>query len=141
MKEIITEIIINASATKVWNVLMDFENYPEWNPFIISIEGSGEKGASLLNKIKIKEKISTFKPIVLANQKSEKFEWEGKLPLGMFNGRHTFIIETLHDQQVKLIHKEKFTGWLSGLIFNQIQEDTRNGFIEMNRALKNKVES
>jgi hypothetical protein len=59
----------------------------------------------------------------------------------MFNGRHTFIIETLHDQQVKLIHKEKFTGWLSGLIFNQIQEDTRNGFIEMNRALKNKVES
>ncbi|MDR7016726.1 hypothetical protein [Acinetobacter sp. 3657] len=37
-KEINTEIIINGSSEEVWNTLMDFEAYPEWNPFIINIE-------------------------------------------------------------------------------------------------------
>ncbi len=33
MKEIHTEIEINAPAGKVWRVLTDFPSYPEWNPF------------------------------------------------------------------------------------------------------------
>jgi hypothetical protein len=37
MKIINTEININTPATKVWNVLMSFENDDQWNPFIISI--------------------------------------------------------------------------------------------------------
>ena len=31
----------------VWAVLMDFSKYPEWNPFILSIEGPAEVGAKL----------------------------------------------------------------------------------------------
>jgi uncharacterized membrane protein len=34
MKEIHTEIEINAPAEKVWRVLTDFAAYPEWNPFV-----------------------------------------------------------------------------------------------------------
>src|SRR5208337_3854746 len=34
MKEIHTEIEINAPAEKVWKVLTDFAAYPEWNPFV-----------------------------------------------------------------------------------------------------------
>ena len=42
MKSINTEITINASTEIVWKVLMDFENYSNWNPFVTRIEGEPE---------------------------------------------------------------------------------------------------
>ena len=38
--ELRAEIEIDADPDSVWAVLMDFEAYPEWNPFIQPIEGS-----------------------------------------------------------------------------------------------------
>ena len=40
MKELKTTIEINASPAKVWEVLLDFEKYPDWNPFIKNIRGN-----------------------------------------------------------------------------------------------------
>ena len=46
MKEIKTEIIINSKPEKVWSILTDFKNQPNWNPFISNI--SGEKFSGIL---------------------------------------------------------------------------------------------
>ncbi|RYZ45415.1 MAG: SRPBCC domain-containing protein, partial [Chitinophagaceae bacterium] len=35
-KQIKTEIVINASKEKVWAILTNFSQYPQWNPFIVS---------------------------------------------------------------------------------------------------------
>ncbi|HRF20156.1 MAG TPA: SRPBCC family protein, partial [Chitinophagaceae bacterium] len=51
-KQIITEIIINSSKEKVWQVLTDFSSYHVWNPFIISIEGELKKGSKLKNTLR-----------------------------------------------------------------------------------------
>ena len=45
--ELRAEIEIDADPDSVWAVLMDFEAYPEWNPFITSIEGSQARGSQL----------------------------------------------------------------------------------------------
>ena len=47
MRELNTEIEINASAERVWQLLTDFEAYPQWNPFIRSIEGNPEPNSKL----------------------------------------------------------------------------------------------
>ena len=47
MKEIKTEIEINASAEKVWQVLTDFAHFHDWNPFIREIIGTVSEGSKL----------------------------------------------------------------------------------------------
>ncbi|MFM2360786.1 MAG: hypothetical protein RLY16_2779, partial [Bacteroidota bacterium] len=38
-KEIKTTIEIHASPARVWEVLTNFDEYPNWNPFIKSLKG------------------------------------------------------------------------------------------------------
>ena len=65
MKTIQTEIKIDADISKVWNVLMDFENHPKWNPFIKSISGEQKVGNKLTVSIKPPDANGmTFKPII-----------------------------------------------------------------------------
>lgn len=140
MKEIKTEIIINASSEAVWNVLTNYEAYPSWNPFIVSIEGDKHVGGRLRNTMHVNSRDQVFKPHIEKFDNNHHFEWLGKLPLGMFTGRHYFILEAISPTQTKLIHGEHFGGWLRGIIMNKIGEETQQNFIKMNRALKAEVE-
>ena len=46
-----SEIQINAPPRRVWQALTDFDAYPEWNPFIRSIQGDPEVGSRLSARI------------------------------------------------------------------------------------------
>ena len=39
MREIVTEISINAAPETVWSHLVAFDSYPDWNPFITYAAG------------------------------------------------------------------------------------------------------
>ena len=92
MKSIHTEIEINAPTDKVWEILMDFAKYPDWNPFIKSIEGKGEVGSNLKVVLHQPEsKPMTVKPKCLAATEKREFRWLGKLLItGIFDGEHMF---------------------------------------------------
>ena len=78
-KRIKTEIIINASKEKIWSTLTDFHNYPDWNPFIVSIAGELQKGKRLKNTLLNGRKKYVFKPTVLSVVPYQYFDWLGKL--------------------------------------------------------------
>ena len=145
MKQIKTDIRIQAPASTVWQVLMDFESYPEWNPFVVEIKGTPTIGNNLETKIKNGEKEFNFKPKVLQNATEEEFRWKGKMWFkGIFDGEHYFqLSESMEGDQAvtEFTHGERFTGILSGMIFRSIGEATRNGFISMNEALKARAEA
>lgn len=141
MKDLRTEIIIDASAKEVWKVLTDFNSYTEWNPFIQSIEGETEIDSKLRASLSANGmKPMVIKPSVTDLKVNERFEWLGTTPLNFFNGRHYFEIEKIDDNQIKFIQGEHFTGWLAKLIMKKIGANTQAGFIAMNRALKKRVE-
>lgn len=140
-KEIKTEIIINGTKEKVWQVLTDFASYPEWNPFIVQIEGHATKGTRLKNTLLNGGKKYQFKPILLTVEPGESFSWLGSLFFkGLFDGLHSFKLEDAGNGQVKLIHSESFSGLVSSYILKKIGNDTRNNFVKMNQALKERVE-
>lgn len=139
MKQIITEQFIQASPEKVWDILTDTASYPNWNPFIVKMEGEIKPNGQLVNTMMNGTKPMTFKPNITGFEEGVYFEWLGKMPLGMFNGRHFFRL-TPHQGGTLLSHGEYFTGWLRGLILGQIGEQTRQNFIAMNQALQERAE-
>lgn len=143
MKSIETQITIEAGPDQVWAVLMDFESYQHWNPFIISIKGSATVGTQLDNELSMKDKKSMkFQPEVLVVEEQQEFRWKGKMFVkGLFDGEHYFKLKQNSDGSTTLIHGENFTGILAGLIMKKIGEDTVKGFEAMNDALKYRVEN
>jgi len=142
MKELKTSIEINASPEEIWRILLEFENYPEWNPFIKGIEGTPEIGAKL--KVKIHppgQSEKTFKPILLNVEQNRELCWIGHLFFpGIFDAEHAFIIESVSESKIIFHHQEKFSGILVPVFWKSLYQHTRAGFIEMNQALKKKVE-
>ncbi len=143
MKSMETKIRIEASPENVWSVLIDLEKHQEWNPFLISIKGEAKVGSILTNKMQSTEKKTMeFKPEVLVVDENREFRWAGKLFVkGLFDGEHYFILHDNGDGSTNLEHGEKFSGLLSGTLLKMIGADTLNSFENMNRALKQRVES
>jgi hypothetical protein len=143
MKEIHTEIEIDAPAERVWQVLNDFAAYPEWNPFVRRGEGEVKVGARLHVFIQPSGgKGMSFRPKVLVADPGRELRWLGHFWVpGLFDGEHSFGIEPLGEGRVRFIQRERFGGLLLPLLWRMLEGDTRRGFEEMNRALKVRCEA
>ncbi len=141
MKKIETEILIEASPQTVWEVLMDFSRYPEWNPFIRSISGSAKEGEMLQVRIVPPgSRGMEFKPRVLKQDPCFEFRWKGKFLIpGLFDGEHYFRLLSVSGHSTRLIHGEVFNGILLPLLKYSLQK-TEQGFQMMNLALKMRIE-
>jgi hypothetical protein len=140
-KSIETAITIAAPKERVWAVLMDFGRYPEWNPFIRSLEGTARVGETLDVFIQPPgQKISRFRPRVVEVQSERNFAWRGALPIpGLFAGEHRF---TLGDDAGGTLFRqsEGFSGLLVPFV-GTILKATEAGFRSMNAALKARAEA
>ncbi|MEE4177904.1 MAG: SRPBCC domain-containing protein [Bacteroides sp.] len=137
MKEIRTQISIKAAPEKIWNILMDFEGYSAWNPFITSIKGEKKPGEKLDVTIHPPEaKAMRFKPRVLTLTQNKELRWSGKMIASfMFQGEHFFILQPNERGTTDFIHGEKFSG-ITVPLMKKMLEKTREGFELMNQELK-----
>jgi hypothetical protein len=137
-----TSIEIAAPPARVWSILMDFAGYPRWNPFVRSISGDVEVGASLVVSIEPPGgRAMRFRPVVIAVEPQRELRWKGKLLIpGLFDGEHWFRLRpTTHDALV-FEHGEQFSGLLVPRFRPTLENTTRNGFVAMNEALKREAE-
>jgi hypothetical protein len=137
-----TQIDIAAPPETVWNILTDLEAYSDWNPFIVSAEGNVAIGERLTNRMQQPgSKAMTLKPTVTAAEPGQKFEWLGHLIVpGIFAGRHRFELDAT-ETGTRVVHSEHFNGVLVRFMPKMVDNGTRQGFEEMNAALKTRAEA
>jgi hypothetical protein len=143
VKTLSTEIEIAAPPERIWSVLTDLDGFAAWNPFIIEAEGTVREGARL--RIRMKPpggRAVTFRPTVMRVVPSREFHWLGHLLFpGLFDGRHIFELIPLEDHRVRFVQREEFHGILVPLLWGSLERQTRQGFHDMNEALKARAEA
>lgn len=137
-----TQILINATPQKVWQVLTNFSAYPSWNPFIKKLTGDVEVGRRIKARIEPPNAQGmTFKPLVLAYTPNKEFRWKGNFIIpGLFDGEHIFELVDNGNGTTTFTQAESFSGILVPLFKKMIDGPTTQGFEAMNVALKNLAE-
>lgn len=142
MKELATRIEIDAPTEKVWETLMNFKDYPQWNPFVQFLLGEARVGGTLHALLAPPGgSPMVFHPRVLKIETNKEFRWKGKFWFqGLFDGEHYFQLQSLGHDRSLFIQGETFTGILVPFLKKMLQGPTAQGFRAMNEALKIRVE-
>jgi len=141
MKELRTEIEIQASPEKVWQVLTDLDKYPEWNPFIHHALGKATIGNTVDIDFQPDSTGLKLHCTVVKAEPNKTLAWKYQVGTAfLLSGEHSFTIEPINEQRVRFVDKEIFNGLLVPLQAKDIDTNTRHGFEAMDRALKLRAE-
>ena len=142
MKEVSAEIEINSYPESVWKILTDFATYDQWNPFINKIVGLPAEGSKIDIYIETPSgKNRKYSPRITKVEEGRELRWSGKSSLpGFLNAEHIFTIEELRPERVRFIQREVFNGLLTRIFGKGVDIDIRQGFQDMNEALKKRAE-
>jgi hypothetical protein len=142
VKEVRSEIEINSYPESVWRILIDFAAYDQWNPFINKIIGVPTEGSKIDIYIETPSgKNRKYSPRITRVEEGRELRWFGKSSLpGFLNAEHIFIIEELQPERVRFIQRELFDGLLTRVFGKGVDTDIRQGFQDMNDALKKRAE-
>ena len=142
MKEVRSEIEINSYPESVWNILIDFATYEQWNPFINKIVGAPTEGSKIDIYIETPSgKNRKYSPRITRVEEGRELRWFGKSSLpGFLNAEHIFTIEELQPERVRFIQREVFNGLLTRVFGKGVDTDIKQGFEDMNDALKKRAE-
>ena len=128
------ESVMRTDAQALWTLLLDFADYPNWNPYIRSIQGMAKKGKKLHIQIDGKEKDYDFKAKVLELEENQRFAWGGSA-LFFFKARHYFRIEPLGGGQVKFTQGEAWGGLFGKSYGKKVYEEAAVNFEKMNAKM------
>ena len=140
--EIKTSIAINASPARVWDVLTDFPHYPEWNPFVLQVEGAVYQNAPIRYRFEMPRGVRIWTGATVLRYQPERelgFSAHVITPQ-LFRGDHYFAIEPT-DQGGVIFHHGEI---VSGVLFPAVQLILQNfglpQFEGLNSALKRRAE-
>jgi hypothetical protein len=134
--EVVTEIILKSTPDKVWNMLTDFANYPNWHPFLKKIDGKPVKGTKIkVTYVKDDTHDGTFSAYILDCEPTRLLSWGGSAGF-IFRAKHYFKIESIGNDSVKLTQGEYWRGIFGGMYGRKIYVDTGHKFELMNMKLK-----
>ena len=143
MKHLAASIDIDAPPAAVWRVFADFARYPDWNPFVRSLEGDVEVGRRLRVRLQPPgRRAITMRPAVRAYKPERELRWLGRLGLPrIFDGEHRFLLEPLDDgNRTRFVQSETFRGVLVPFL-GSLLRTTETAFASMNEALRARAEA
>lgn len=138
-----TEIEIEAAAERVWEILADFDSYPEWNPLIPHATGSAEVGRTARIHLAIGNLKVPITVEVLRAEPGRELCWVGPAQEWLRRvgrGTHFFRIEKVDEQHVRFEHGEEFEGIAVPRRFARGERFLTRGYEALNRALKRRAE-
>ncbi len=136
-------VLIHTSARQVWNVLTDFKNYPNWNPFTYQVETELKPGKAVKMHVNLPRRGKKLQiEYVREIRPPHLLSW------GMTMGAEILLV-ALRTQTITPIDEstcryqtqDTFTGYLTPLVRLIMASSIRDGFNQMAYALKTHAEA
>lgn len=143
MRELRTEIHINAPIEKVWSTLTSFDQWKEWNPTVTQASGNSALGEKLSITICGEDckEAGSYNPVVLESNPPRSFRWSATMmaPFIFKNDRVFELSEK--DGGTQVVHKEEYSGIMVSLFWKKLSTFALKILETMNGALKKHLEA
>jgi hypothetical protein len=135
-------IEIRAPIEVVWDILTDFAAYPEWNQHIRRIRGQPAAGARMAIESRPPGgHVIAMRPLIVTWDPPHELRWRGIFLTGrLFTGEHGFRLQEMGERSVRFAQDETFSGLLVPLYAAMRLGHTRQGFEQVNQALRERAE-
>ena len=138
MVEIKASVVINSTLDKIWNVISDINNEPEFWKGTKSIRNISQEGNTTKREITIAFKDKKCLQDVTLYPKEKV---EAVFTKGIINGRKTVSIQEIDNgYEIEVIWDIKLSGMMgmfTGMIKNHIQSGTEQALTEIKREVEN----
>ena len=109
-KSVKSETIINAHPEVVWALLTQTEDYPDWNPVMLSAKGNLVEGENIIYSFKQDENVQYDVPITVKKIVDAKLLNQGGGMAGIMSYDHNYELEVFEPGKTKLIIREDYRG-------------------------------
>ena len=138
MKSFATSIVIDAPAQQVWALLTDLAAWPDWNTTVTRVEGAATAGSKVT--VHTRSMPGRAFPVKVAELlPPARMVWTGGIPLGLFTGTRSYVLEPQAGGGTRFSMQEAFTGLMAPLITQSIP-DLQPTFEEFAACLKTAAE-
>ena len=115
MSELTTSVSIHASRSRVWQVLIDVEHWPEWTPSVRRIEAVDAGALGVGSRVRIEQpKLAPAVWTITDWQPEAAFTWVSRRPGVVVTALH--VIEGNSEGATRVTLTVRFEGLLAPLI-------------------------
>lgn len=132
---IYTEIIINAPQDRVWSVLTDFDQMPDWSKTLQKVDGELTNGTQTAVDYIFKGKLRHIKHSMVAFEEGAQFGWSDTL-IPFSKDYHIYRVESLPDGRSRFIQKDEVKGITAFLISKMLMKEMIDTYPVFNESLK-----
>ena len=134
-----TSIDIDCHAEAIWDTLVDFDRFHEWNPMLRNVHTDLNPGAMVtFDVLQDEAKPLKLKAKIVNLARPTSLAWRGGVS-GIITGEHYFRLEPLPEGRCRFHHGETFKGLLLPLLRGRLKQAPRL-YRAMNAALKSRLE-
>ena len=138
-----TTFPIGASPEVVWNVLVDFERWQDWNPSVPDISGSAQPGSTVRMTLAMPGRPSAkVKATLTEVEPMRRLCWHGNVGADwLFSGTREFDLHAQPDGTVLLTHVEDVRGLLFPVFRAVMGPAIQQHHDNLNEALTQRAEA
>ena len=137
MSEWRTEIVLQAPAERLWELLTDLAFYREWNPLFVQGEGKVMAGERLELTVQLPA-IPPFsiKPELVCADPQARFLWRHCMGSGaLMCWTYGIELQPLFSGRLRFVQTSGFSGVLGALFSFGLGRSVEGGLLEMNQAV------
>lgn len=134
--------IIEAPAALVWQVIVDFTKYGEWNAFCPSMETELVLGAPVVMKVDLGHGLSDQVEYMSCIEAPRRIAWRMENnPGDPIHAERWQVIEALDDNRCTYVSYDEFSGEAAAGMVEMMGEAVRKGFNLCGEGLKQRAET